>query len=207
MRKIDLVTIVHPEDKRTPKYKYTFKAPANSGIQSGDYVIADIKDKEVLGKVVSVLTNIEEEGELMKYVRSISTIENQKLKPIKYKLEKVRLEYHSDMEQELIDTYLSIENLDEYLNITRKENLRNTLDLGTNYFTIEQRLDSVGLDRRYKLYVEEYTYTGNTMDNLRIEIGNIFFDKNEAEKIIEIISENVDDSKFIDIKKELKKIM
>ena len=57
MGNIDLVTIIHPEDKREPKFKYTFKAPVNSGIEKDDYVIANIKGKETLGKVEGFFAN------------------------------------------------------------------------------------------------------------------------------------------------------
>jgi len=191
MANIDLITVVHPEDKREPKFKYTFKAPANSGIKSGDYVIADIKGKETLGSVVSVLENVDEESNLMNYIRTVSTIKNQKLKPISYKLVKVALVDESIEKQQ--------ENNSEF---------SNNIPLGTVYYSIEQGVNSVGISREHYLYPAEYTYCDCEADANRIESGNMFFDEDEVKKIVEVIMGNIiDKSKFIEIKKELKKIM
>lgn len=191
MKNIDLITVIHPEDKRVPKFKYTFKAPANSGIKSGDYVIVDIKGREVLGAVISVLENINEQSSLMNYIRTVSTIKDQKLKPISYKLVKVALVDATDDDD-------------------NNKNTDSSIAIGTNYFSIEQGMTGgrFACSREYYLYLAEYTYCDCNWDIMRIEEGNIFSNKEEGNKIIEAIMKNVTDrTKLIDVKKELKKIL
>lgn len=188
MGNIDLVTIIHPEDKREPKFKYTFKAPVNSGIEKDDYVIADIKGKETLGKVISVLENVDEDSQLMNYIRTVSTIKDQKLKPLSYKLEKVALEY---------------ENVDN-----EKENdssIIPDIPIGTIYYSIEQGVSAFPVE--FHLFVGEYTYCDCEADAERIKSGNMFFNKAEAERISIILSNISDNSKMIDIKEALKMIL
>jgi hypothetical protein len=187
MGNIDLVTIVHPEDKREPKFKYTFKAPVNSGIEKDDYVIADIKGKETLGKVISVLENVDEDSQLMNYIRTVSTIKDQKLKPLSYKLEKVALEYEKADSEKENDPLIII-------------------PIGAIYYSIEQEMSAS--PREFRLFVCEYTYCDCEADAARLKSGNMFFHKGEAERIIEILSNNINDkSKMIDIKKALKMIL
>lgn len=189
MGNIDLVTIIHPEDKREPKFKYTFKAPVNSGIEKDDYVIANIKGKETLGKVISVLENVDEDSQLMNYIRTVSTIKDQKLKPLSYKLEKVALEYENSDNEKENDSLIIPD-----------------IPIGTIYYSIEQEIRTYP-NWEFHLFVCEYTYCDCEADAERLKSGNMFFNKAEAERISIILSNISDNSKMINIEKTLKVIL
>lgn len=86
--KIDLVVVSHPEDTRSPKGRYIFKAPANSKLQKDDYVVSECNGREVLGKVISVLENVDEESNI-DFIRSVSNDRIHDIKQLSYKLNKV----------------------------------------------------------------------------------------------------------------------
>ena len=187
--RIDLVTVVHPEDVRNPHQKYTFMAPANSGIKIGDYVIVESKSETSnLGKVISILPDIEDEGSTINYIRSVSTLGNRELKKVLSRLVPVDL-VNMEEEEQTEDV---------------KDNIEISINLGDRYYSICQALEG----KRFYLYFEEFTFVDCPADIERIEAHNIFSTKDEVLGIIELIyKNNIDSSKVIDIAKEISKII
>ena len=109
MAKIDLITVIHPEDIRFAKQKYTFYAPANSEISEDDYIL--VNDNKI-AKVVSVLHNVDEEGDTVKFIRSVSSLGDKKLKPVVAKLKPEYIIYNDSFG---LDSIIGPEALDNYL--------------------------------------------------------------------------------------------
>ena len=209
--RIDLVTVIHPEDMHRPRNKYTFRAPANSGIEKDDYVIVKIKNGETLAKVISVLVDIDESDSTMNFIRSVSSIGDKVIQPVIARLKRENITYSpiekfcGFVEKGYLDNYLAEKKASKVQEIlTRKERLASYMKIGMKYYSIEQGLDR---DKGFYLYPQEYTYGECKADQIRIEDENIFFDLDEIKKIIEILMGNVDGFSQINIHHELAKIL
>ena len=141
-----------------------------------------------LGKVISILPDIEDEGSTINYIRSVSTLGNRELKKVLSRLVPVDL-VNMEEEEQTEDV---------------KDNIEISINLGDRYYSICQALEG----KRFYLYFEEFTFVGCPADIERIKAHNIFSTKDEVLGIIELIyKNNIDSSKVIDIAKEISKII
>lgn len=190
---IDLITLYHLKDIRIPKKEYTFYAPENSGIQEDDYVIvASDRGKESICKVTAVLANVDTSGDTLKFIRKVSTIGNNELKPILFKLDK------TPVLAPVVKTIYKVDNDSNRL-------IKKAIEIGTTYYSIELNDDCGD-----PIIANCYTFSDHESDYQRINDNNVFFDKTETEIILRVIREKLSyklDVTYSDILGELNKIL